>query len=337
MKFEPLPLSLGELDDYYRAARRFRRSLSRGNHLLRRRGESLEFHDFAQYTLGDDLRHVDWRATMRRGAATLDHQSLVLRRYTAEEQLRIILSLDTRPTMMLPVIEPTRGAGHRPQPGINISKLQVGRWLVEALSNIILEHADRVILHQLFGDNGLIDELIGRNAADYLPTTLDDVCQPARDARPNLSELDRFLPPTAVWVIISDYYFDLANSRSLFDKIADAYDRMCWVIVVDLNSWPYERHLLTSGAPLFKIQEPDVGREKCFAYTRVGAVDAAIAQHRQAVADEIGARADYVEWAWPGAEKNRQQPIEDKQQFSDFFRELFRNDGTLRSIFEPDL
>ena len=55
-------------------------------------GSSLEFQDYRQYTLGDDLRHVDWSAYAR-------SEVLAVRLYREEVAPRIDLVLDVSRSM----------------------------------------------------------------------------------------------------------------------------------------------------------------------------------------------------------------------------------------------
>jgi len=57
-------------------------------------GSSLEFQDYRQYTLGDDLRHVDWSAYAR-------SEALTVRLYREEVAPRIDLVLDVSRSMIL--------------------------------------------------------------------------------------------------------------------------------------------------------------------------------------------------------------------------------------------
>jgi uncharacterized protein (DUF58 family) len=57
-------------------------------------GSSLEFQDYRQYTIGDDLRHVDWSAYAR-------SEVLTVRLYREEVAPRIDLVLDTSRSMTL--------------------------------------------------------------------------------------------------------------------------------------------------------------------------------------------------------------------------------------------
>ncbi len=56
------------------------------------RGHGMELHDVRPYQAGDDIRHMDWRATARSGKAT----SKV---FLAERQRSLFLVIDRRPSM----------------------------------------------------------------------------------------------------------------------------------------------------------------------------------------------------------------------------------------------
>ncbi|VAW90484.1 hypothetical protein MNBD_GAMMA17-1489 [hydrothermal vent metagenome] len=56
------------------------------------RGHGMELHDVRPYQVGDDIRHMDWRATARSGKAT----SKV---FLAERQRSLFLVIDRRPSM----------------------------------------------------------------------------------------------------------------------------------------------------------------------------------------------------------------------------------------------
>src|SRR5688572_19717759 len=60
----------------------------KGERRSKRRGQSVEFADYRQYVVGDDLRHIDWNLYAR-----LD--KLFLRLFMEEEDLSISILLDT--------------------------------------------------------------------------------------------------------------------------------------------------------------------------------------------------------------------------------------------------
>ncbi|HZH98068.1 MAG TPA: DUF58 domain-containing protein [Fimbriimonadaceae bacterium] len=64
----------------------------RGERLTRRKGISIEFADFRDYTEGDDLRHMDWNVLARL-------ETPVIKTYQDEEDLAVYLLLDASPSM----------------------------------------------------------------------------------------------------------------------------------------------------------------------------------------------------------------------------------------------
>lgn len=94
----PVPIDWPEVQ---RIAASFRLAMPRtpvggqlGERLGSGTGSSLEFQDYRQYTLGDDLRHVDWSAYAR-------SEILTVRLYREEVAPRIDLVLDVSRSMTL--------------------------------------------------------------------------------------------------------------------------------------------------------------------------------------------------------------------------------------------
>lgn len=63
-----------------------------GPFLSHHRGHGMELHDVRPYQAGDDIRHMDWRATARSGKATT-------KVFLAERQRSLFLLIDRRPPM----------------------------------------------------------------------------------------------------------------------------------------------------------------------------------------------------------------------------------------------
>jgi uncharacterized protein (DUF58 family) len=58
-----------------------------GVRAVRRRGEGTNFSNLREYTVGDDPRHIDWKATARR-------EKLITREYTAEQGQTVLVAVD---------------------------------------------------------------------------------------------------------------------------------------------------------------------------------------------------------------------------------------------------
>ncbi len=84
----------------------------KGEHRSPKRGYSVEFADFREYTPGDDLRYVDWKAYGR-----LDR--LYLKQYVEEEDIYVLLLMDCsrsmrfgEPTKLLFALQVAAAIGH---------------------------------------------------------------------------------------------------------------------------------------------------------------------------------------------------------------------------------
>ena len=95
----------------------------KGEKKSKRRGSSVEFADHRNYSVGDDLRHIDWNVYGR-----LD--KLFLKLFLEEEDLHVFTLLDT--SLSMDFGTPT--------------KLHYGKQIAAALSYIGLVNHDRVVL-----------------------------------------------------------------------------------------------------------------------------------------------------------------------------------------------
>jgi hypothetical protein len=290
-----------------------------GGHQMRRKGQSLEFYDYRPYSPGDDIRHVDWRASARHGSAN----ELLVRTYVSEEQLTLIISIDTRDSMQLPEVLP---------------KSRVAGWLAEAVSWITLRSDDRIILHRLFGGpGGSIEELYGSGGLNAIRPVINRfyAYSGPTDAV-NLQVLDRHLKPAVIWLIISDLYFDMdieegtgstySQGIQLTRRIAEAQDGMRWIILLDTDSWPYERFFLGEGSR--KIEGPGLPLLEHPLQIDAPAilkVEDRIKEHKQAFREQVSRGAnDYIRWQWPSQER---------PDAAAFFEDQFGKDRVLQRLF----
>jgi uncharacterized protein (DUF58 family) len=95
----------------------------KGERKSKRRGSSVEFADHRNYSVGDDLRHIDWNVYGRLN-------KLFLKLFLEEEDLHVYTLLDT--SLSMDFGEPT--------------KLQYGKQVAAALAFIGLINHDRVML-----------------------------------------------------------------------------------------------------------------------------------------------------------------------------------------------
>ncbi len=93
-----------------------------GAHLSHRRGQGLEFADYRPYTAGDDYRHIDWGIYGRT-------DRIYIREFRAEQDLNVLVLLDTSASMQYPEGE---------------NKFGLARDLAIALGYIALSDGDSV-------------------------------------------------------------------------------------------------------------------------------------------------------------------------------------------------
>jgi len=85
--------------ELYRRVRRLRVNVLRrvrtrlaGSYASAFRGPGIEFEDFAAYEPGDDVRHIAWQVTARRGRPHV-------KRYREERELRLLIAMDVSASM----------------------------------------------------------------------------------------------------------------------------------------------------------------------------------------------------------------------------------------------
>ncbi len=158
---------LRRLDRLSLIARRIRTGRSQGERRSTKRGSSVEFADYRNYTPGDDLRRLDWRIYAR-----LERPFIKL--FEEEEEQSVYFLLDASASMDWPEGDEAR------------NKWDFARRLVAALGYIALASGDRLTLASLattgswrWGPqrgrghiHGLLNQLTAQSAAG--PTDLND-------------------------------------------------------------------------------------------------------------------------------------------------------------------
>ncbi len=124
--FEPSKLS-GLEKMQFTTSRRVEGSYS-GRHIAKRRGGAGEFVDYREYSPGDDLRRLDWKAMGRTGRS-------YLKLFQDETDLRCTLLLDASGSML---------QGGRSVDDARGSKLQWMQFFATALSHLIVVGRDAV-------------------------------------------------------------------------------------------------------------------------------------------------------------------------------------------------
>lgn len=208
------PLLTGDfmrrLDRLDIASRKILRGRQQGERRSKRRGQSVEFADYRNYVVGDDLRRIDWNLFAR-----LD--KLFLRLFMEEEDLSVSLVIDVTASMRFG--EP--------------NKLLYARRLAAALGYIALVHYNRVNFYA-FTDR-IVGELRGLRGRRPVPRMVEWLQEIGEDAPtdPAPGDLEAALRRFAlaerspgVVIVVSDFFEkgDLyAATRYLADERYDAY------------------------------------------------------------------------------------------------------------------
>jgi len=119
---------MARLDQLDLLSRKLLAGKMKGERRSKRRGQSVEFADFRNYVIGDDLRFIDWNIYAR-----LD--KLFLKLFLEEEDLSLYVLIDTSLSMDWP------RSGARPA---DFNKLHYARKLAAALGYIGLVNYNRV-------------------------------------------------------------------------------------------------------------------------------------------------------------------------------------------------
>ena len=308
---EALPIPSSQLDRYRLRLRQRDRGTIAGAHLVRQRGQSLEFREFRPYLPGDDIRHVDWRASARHHR----RDELVVRTFEHEVQTRVVISIDNRATMRLPEVA---------------SKLQLALWFAEAMAYIAGRCGDSVALHAL--GSGQVIEL-GSSADRWrIRRALERVAGPTTTSvnRRAFTALERGLPPGSVWLVLTDLYFaDEAEVMSLAARVRNAQQGSRWVVVVDFDSWACETHRVGHG--LRRLDGPGVSTPELRVRLSPGLLDEVKGRidERKRRFDRAAAAGGYdrLRWTWPAEADPPATAI---------FREHFFGQEIVRRLVMPD-
>lgn len=186
------PKTLARIEPLELRARLVVEGFYSGMHLSPYKGLSIEFAEHRQFSLGDDLRHIDWKVYGRT-------DKRYVKRYVEETNLVCMLVVDASESMSFR------------SPGADLSKLDYATSAAAALSYLALQQHDSV---------GLVafDEKIGRyvkptNHSSHWKTLINELQRPAGGAktsiRPVLDDLAERLKRRTLIVLISDLFDDV--------------------------------------------------------------------------------------------------------------------------------
>ena len=227
---------LRKLERLHLIAKRLSWAGARGEHSASRKGFSLEFSDYRRYQQGDDLRYVDWNIYRR-------HERLLLKVFTAEEEMNIYLLVDTSRSM----------AEGTP------AKIDYAKKVAAALGYIGLKNLDRV------GGVSFATRLqapltLGRGRKQVLNlfsflTKLS--CADETDLRAAIHAFTNLFPHPGFVVIVSDL-FDPAGWRPALEELAAKRYQLLVVHIVD------EQELQPKPSGDVALVDVEGGRERKF-------------------------------------------------------------------------
>jgi hypothetical protein len=216
-----------------------------------------------------------------------------------------------------------------------LPKAHIAFWLAEALATIVLRSGDSVTFVSLFQKSRARVmppiKLRGSNAVGSIRTALLRLFQQAPtdydDFNLAASALEMALPPTAIWLTVSDFYFAMEPyGKALARHMTAARDGYRWLIPLDLDAWPYERELIGKGAR--RIEGPRAAaaeRTLELQEAQFQQVEQRIETHKRSFFEEARCSAfDASRWHWPG-QANANEAA--------FFRHQFDDDAVLQRIF----
>lgn len=226
------PQALQKLRHLKLAARRIVEGTFAGRHRSRVRGSSVEFADYREYSPGDDLRRLDWKALARLGRP-------YLRTFDEETNLRCLFLLDTSKSMDF---------------GSPVSKLDYGRFLLAAMAYLVVHSRDQAGL--VLGSDRVEHFLEPQSSFGHLDRLLG-VLEKVRTSTPtSLSKLlDGLLPIVrhrSMLILCSDFLD--ASPLELFRMLRVFRHRQFEIVLFHLLD-PVERDLPDGAAYRFLDSE----------------------------------------------------------------------------------
>jgi len=208
---------LKKLERLHLIAKRLDWAGAKGEHAASRKGYSLEFSDYRRYQRGDDLRYVDWNIYRR-----LDR--LLLKVFTAEEEMNIYLLVDTSGSM----------AGSAAAAEVEPAKIGYAKKVAAALGYIGLKNLDRVGGAAFSSTLQAPLELgRGRTQILHLFGFLNGLsCAGPTDIRAAIHRFTALFPHPGLAVVVSDL-FDPAGWRAAVEELARKKYQILIIHVLD--------------------------------------------------------------------------------------------------------
>jgi uncharacterized protein (DUF58 family) len=173
-----------------------------GRHASPQKGSSVEFAEYREYQIGDDLRRVDWRLFGR-------SDRLHVKQYEDEAQLRVYVVLDASPSM-----------DYRSRSG-TFSKLDFARLALAGVATLAQRQGDAFGLAVAGAE--LAEFLRARSTASHWQTFIGRLenfpPQRLTALARALESLAEIIPPRSLVVVASDFYEDLPPLEAALSRL----------------------------------------------------------------------------------------------------------------------
>jgi uncharacterized protein (DUF58 family) len=213
----PLDLQLlADLPSLDLQARYMMEGFLAGRHRSPQKGSSVEFAEYRDYQLGDDLRRVDWRLYGRT-------DRLHVKQYEEETQLRVFLVLDSSASM-----------DYRSGDGL-LRKIEFARIALAAIALLAQRQGDAFGLGIATTD--LRDFLGARSSIAHWKTFIGrlETVRPGgmTDLVKTLEALAEVIPPRSMVVVASDFYEDAERLQSAVRRLRYDHHDLIGLHVLD--------------------------------------------------------------------------------------------------------
>jgi uncharacterized protein (DUF58 family) len=208
-----------------------------GQHQSPFKGSSVEFVEHRQYTPGDEIRHIDWRAFGKTG-------KYYVKEYEEETNLRAYLLVD--------------GSGSMGYGASTLKKFDYARAVAASLGYLLVSQRDSVGLITFDTDiRERIDPSTNQMTFQRIAATLDGM-QPGQET--SLSTVFNKIAPTlkrrSLLIIISDFFDDLEHLGQALKQFRHANHEVLMIQVVA----PEEEDFPFNKPTMFRSLELDSHR-----------------------------------------------------------------------------
>ena len=178
-----------------------------GQHKSPYYGFNIEFSEHRQYMPGDDLKHLDWKLWAK-------SDKYYIKQYEENTSLRCFILMDISNSMNFTAATGRSGLAGALDPdnpdGVRMSKLTYTRFLVAALSFLMLHQKDGVGI-VTFSDK-VHDVIFPRSTASHLHLILETIDRASSGEKTDISaiiqEVAGRIQRRALVIIISDFFDD---------------------------------------------------------------------------------------------------------------------------------